>query len=64
MIFAIWYSLYNWNGYGPLSDFISLQDYQGVVTGSVFHRALVHNIIIACCPSSSSSRSASGWPCC
>lgn len=48
MIFAIWYSLYNWNGYGPLqADFIGLQNYQGVVTGSVFHQALVHNIIIA-----------------
>jgi raffinose/stachyose/melibiose transport system permease protein len=47
MIFAIWCSLYNWNGYGPLSDFIGLQNYQGVVTGSVFHQALVHNIIIA-----------------
>jgi raffinose/stachyose/melibiose transport system permease protein len=45
--FAIWYSLYNWNGYGPLSDFIGLQNYQGVVTGSVFHQALLHNIIIA-----------------
>jgi raffinose/stachyose/melibiose transport system permease protein len=47
MIFAIWYSLYNWNGYGPLSDFIGLQNYQGVLTGPVFHQALVHNIIIA-----------------
>jgi raffinose/stachyose/melibiose transport system permease protein len=47
MIFAIWYSLYNWNGYGPLSDFIGLQNYQGVLTGSVFHQALLHNIIIA-----------------
>ena len=47
MIFAIWYSLYNWNGYGPLSDFIGLQNYQGVLTGPVFHQALMHNIIIA-----------------
>ena len=47
MIFAIWYSLYNWNGYGPLSDFIGLRNYQGVLTGPVFHQALVHNIIIA-----------------
>jgi raffinose/stachyose/melibiose transport system permease protein len=47
MIFAIWYSLYNWNGYGPLTDFIGLQNYQGVLTGPVFHQALMHNIIIA-----------------
>jgi raffinose/stachyose/melibiose transport system permease protein len=47
MIFAIWYSLYNWNGYGPLTDFIGLQNYRGVLTGPVFHQALLHNIIIA-----------------
>ena len=47
MIFAIWYSLYNWNGYGPLSEFIGLQNYHGVLTGAVFHQALLHNIIIA-----------------
>jgi raffinose/stachyose/melibiose transport system permease protein len=47
MIFAIWYSLYNWNGYGPLSDFIGLQNYHDVLTGPVFHQALEHNIIIA-----------------
>jgi raffinose/stachyose/melibiose transport system permease protein len=47
MIFAIWYSLYNWNGYGPLSDFIGLQNYHDVLTGPVFHQALEHNVIIA-----------------
>jgi raffinose/stachyose/melibiose transport system permease protein len=47
MIFAVWYSLYNWSGYGPLNDFIGLQNYQGVLTGPVFHQALLHNIIIA-----------------
>ncbi|HZR51251.1 MAG TPA: sugar ABC transporter permease [Streptosporangiaceae bacterium] len=47
MVFAVWYSLYNWNGYGPLTDFIGLQNYRGVLTGQVFHQALVHNVIIA-----------------
>jgi raffinose/stachyose/melibiose transport system permease protein len=47
MIFAIWYSLYNWNGYGPMTDFIGLQNYHDVLTGPVFHQALEHNIIIA-----------------
>lgn len=47
MVFAVWYSLYNWNGYGPLTDFIGLQNYRGVLTGPVFHQALLHNIIIA-----------------
>ncbi len=47
MIFAVWYSLYNWNGYGPLSDFIGLGNYGDVLSGPVFHQALLHNVIIA-----------------
>ena len=47
MIFAAWYSLYNWSGYGPLSDFVGLQNYQGVLSGPVFHQALEHNVTIA-----------------
>jgi raffinose/stachyose/melibiose transport system permease protein len=47
IIFAVWYSLYNWNGYGSLSDFIGLQNYHDVLTGPVFHQALEHNVIIA-----------------
>jgi raffinose/stachyose/melibiose transport system permease protein len=47
MIFAVWYSLYNWNGYGSLTDFIGLGNYRDVLTGQVFHQALLHNVIIA-----------------
>src|SRR5579864_5387290 len=47
MIFAAWYSLYNWSGFGPLNDFIGFQNYTGVLTGPVFHQALLHNVIIA-----------------
>jgi raffinose/stachyose/melibiose transport system permease protein len=47
IVFAAWYSLYNWSGFGPLTDFAGLQNYRGVLTGSVFHEALLHNVIIA-----------------
>lgn len=47
MIFAVWYSLYNWTGYGPLNDFIGLQNYRGVLSGPVFRQSLEHNVIIA-----------------
>lgn len=47
MIIAAWYSLYNWSGYGPLTDFIGAQNYTGVLTGPVFHQSLLHNVIIA-----------------
>jgi raffinose/stachyose/melibiose transport system permease protein len=47
IVFAAWYSLYNWSGFGPLSDFIGLQNYRGVLSGPVFHQSLLHNVIIA-----------------
>jgi raffinose/stachyose/melibiose transport system permease protein len=47
MIFAAWYSLYNWSGFGPLNDFVGAANYTGVLTGPVFHQALLHNVIIA-----------------
>jgi raffinose/stachyose/melibiose transport system permease protein len=47
MVFAAWYSFYNWGGYGPLTDFVGLQNYSGVLSGSVFHASLLHNAIIA-----------------
>ena len=28
---AAWYSLYNWNGYGPPTEFIGLQEFPGAV---------------------------------
>jgi len=47
IVFAAWYSLYNWSGFGPLTDFIGLQNYRGVLTGPDFHEAFEHNLIIA-----------------
>jgi raffinose/stachyose/melibiose transport system permease protein len=43
---AIYYSLYNWTGFGSLSDFVGLQNYQLVLTGPVFQQAILHNLII------------------
>jgi raffinose/stachyose/melibiose transport system permease protein len=47
MVVAAWYSLYNWSGLGPLTDFIGLRNYHDVLTGPVFHLSLLHNVIIA-----------------
>jgi raffinose/stachyose/melibiose transport system permease protein len=47
MVLAAWYSLYNWNGYGPLNDYIGFQNFSGVLTGPVFRQSLEHNVIIA-----------------
>src|SRR5205085_4623584 len=42
-----WYSVYNWSGFGPLNDFVGLQNYRGVLSGPVFRQSLLHNVIIA-----------------
>ena len=47
MVIAAWYSLYNWSGYGPLTDFTGVQNYVDVLTGPVFHQSVEHNLIIA-----------------
>jgi raffinose/stachyose/melibiose transport system permease protein len=44
---AVYYSLYDWNGFGPLSDFIGLKNYKDALSGDVFQSAIGHNVIIA-----------------
>ncbi|HEX3589594.1 MAG TPA: sugar ABC transporter permease [Pseudonocardiaceae bacterium] len=44
--FAAYYSLYNWSGFGPPTDFAGLQNYHDAFAGSVFREAILHNLII------------------
>jgi raffinose/stachyose/melibiose transport system permease protein len=44
--FAAYYSLYNWTGFGPPTDFTGLQNYHDAFAGSVFRDAILHNLII------------------
>jgi raffinose/stachyose/melibiose transport system permease protein len=44
---AIYYSLYRWSGFGPLSDFIGIDNYKAALSDPVFHSAIYHNLIIA-----------------
>ncbi|WP_329047061.1 sugar ABC transporter permease [Amycolatopsis sp. NBC_01488] len=44
---AAFYSLFQWNGFGPLDRFIGLDNYVDAFTGTVFQGAIVHNLIIA-----------------
>ncbi|WP_237047832.1 carbohydrate ABC transporter permease [Lentzea guizhouensis] len=41
------YSLYSWNGFGPLTDFVGLKNYVEALSGDVFQSAIGHNLIIA-----------------
>ncbi|HEY0495080.1 MAG TPA: sugar ABC transporter permease [Kutzneria sp.] len=43
---AAYYSLYDWQGFGSLTDFVGLGNYRDVLTGAVFQSAVLHNLVI------------------
>ena len=43
---AVQFSLYRWKGFGPLVDFVGLQNYVSVLSNQVFTDAVMHNMII------------------
>ncbi|WP_286216905.1 carbohydrate ABC transporter permease [Paraoerskovia sediminicola] len=43
---AVQFSVYRWKGFGPLVDFVGLQNYVRVLQDDVFIGAMVHNLII------------------
>src|SRR5690606_22574380 len=43
---AVWYSLFKWNGLGPLSEFTGTDNYVRALTNSVFHKSLRHTGIL------------------
>ncbi|MEC3981807.1 carbohydrate ABC transporter permease [Amycolatopsis sp. H20-H5] len=44
---AGFYSLFRWNGFGPLEDFVGFDNYADALAGDVFQGAIGHNLIIA-----------------
>ena len=44
---AAYYGLFNWSGYGALSDFVGLHNYRLVLDDPVFRESVLHNVIIA-----------------
>jgi raffinose/stachyose/melibiose transport system permease protein len=43
---AGYYSLYKWNGLGPLENFVGLDNYTRALTHQVFQGAILHNLVI------------------
>jgi raffinose/stachyose/melibiose transport system permease protein len=53
LVFVVWpivravqFSLYRWKGFGELTDFVGLDNYDAVLHNEVFTDALVHNLTI------------------
>jgi raffinose/stachyose/melibiose transport system permease protein len=47
IVIAAYYGLFNWSGYGTLSDFVGLHNYRLVLDDPVFRESVLHNVIIA-----------------
>jgi raffinose/stachyose/melibiose transport system permease protein len=43
---AAYYGMFNWSGYGSLSDFTGIHNYRLVLGDPVFRASLLHNVII------------------
>ena len=43
---GIYYSLYNWDGYGPVSDFIGLKNYTYAFKSDDFVTAILHTLLL------------------
>lgn len=46
IIRAVQFSGYSWKGFGPLENFVGLQNYESVLSNPVFVDSLKHNLII------------------
>lgn len=44
---AVYYSFYKWNGLGPMTDFVGLDNYIKLLNDSVFRSSFTHNWTIA-----------------
>ena len=43
---AVYYSMFNWNGIGPATNFIALNNYRQILTDHVFMKAITNCILI------------------
>jgi len=44
---SVYFSLFDWNGLGPATDFIGLENYQRILSDKIFQKAVVNNLMIA-----------------
>lgn len=43
---SLYYSLFNWKGFGPAEDFIGIQNFTKILSDKVFMKALVNGLLI------------------
>jgi raffinose/stachyose/melibiose transport system permease protein len=43
---SAYYSLYDWNGLGPATDYVGLDNFTRILGDTIFHRAILHGLMI------------------
>lgn len=43
---SAYYSLYTWNGFGPLTDYVGLGNYDRLLNNSIFQSSIKHSLLI------------------
>jgi raffinose/stachyose/melibiose transport system permease protein len=43
---SVYYSLYDWNGLGPATDYVGLDNFTRILGDTIFHRAIAHGLMI------------------
>ena len=46
MVRAVWFSLYDWNGLGPMEDFVGWRNFERILSDNVFQMAVRHNLTL------------------
>lgn len=47
IIRSLYFSLFDWNGLGPATDFIGLDNFKRILTDTIFQKAVINNFLIA-----------------
>ncbi len=43
---SVYFSLFNWNGFGPAVDFVGLENYRRILSDTIFHKAVRNGFVI------------------
>lgn len=44
---SLYFSFFDWNGLGPATDFVGLDNFKRIMSDKIFHKAVINNLIIA-----------------
>jgi len=43
---SVYYSFFSWKGFGAATDFVGLDNFKGILTDTIFHKAIINSFLI------------------